>query len=199
LSAIELPSDAEALGNLIESGDMTVEQIDLLIEKHSHYVYECEDACPEIIDSFDEYPLRLLLEHNTGKMTLKQCELVHEMLYDHILPQDQGTSANVAKLKLELAVGRGLLGYVAGDLAEWLDEESIDKTFSDEEILEGVQGYLLQLTAFDDCNESRLESFLTAYHEPGNWREGGLNCEGEFESCESCQQMLRLAVSKLKR
>lgn len=198
MSESVLPVDSEELGDLVSSGEMTSQQIDEFIEKHAHYFSECDDICGEIIDLFDEYPLRLLLEHNVRIMTNEQCALVHEQLEDHIVPQDQGTRANVASAKLRLSVGRGLLGFVAEDLEQWLDEEHIDRTFSDEEILESVKGYLLELTAFDSCDEDTLQSFVSAYHNPGNWRDGGPDCDGEFEACDFCQDLLQEAVAKLK-
>jgi len=193
-----LPSNSEELGDLVASSEMSSQQIDEFIDKHSHYVWECQGICGEIIDLFDEYPLQLLLEHNVKKMTNEQCELVHEQIGTHISPEDQGTRANVAGAKLKLSVGRGLFSFVAEDLEQWLDEEHLDKTFSDEEILESVRDYILELTSFDSCNEDTLESFISAYHNPGNWRDGGPNCDGDFEACDDCQEMLSEAVSKLK-
>ena len=198
MSESVLPLGIEELGELVISGDMTSHQIDEFLENHSHYVFECDEICNEIFDSFDDYPLRLLIEHNFKKMTPEQCRRVHEELEDHISPQDQGTRANIASARLKLSVGRGLLGLVAEDLARWLDEESIAKDFSDEEIMEDVRKYLFELTSFDECNEETLEEFVTAYHEPGDWREGGLNCDGDFETCDFCQNMLQEAVAKVK-
>ncbi len=198
MSESVLPADSEELGDLVSSGEMTTQQINEFIEKHAHYVSECDDICGEIIDLFDEYPLQLLLEHNVKIMTNEQCALVHEQLEDHIVPQDQGTRANVASAKLRLSVGRGLFSFVAEDLEQWLDEEYIDKTFSDEEILQSVRDYIIELTSFDICDEDTLESFISAYHNPGNWRDGGPNCDGDFEACDDCQEMLSEAVSKLK-
>lgn len=195
-----LPTDSEELGELVVSGEMASQQIDEFIEKHGHYAAECDEVCGEIYDSFDDYPLSLLLEHNVEKMTVQQCLLVHENLSEHISPEDQGTRANVASEKLELSVGRGLLAYVCEDLEEWMDEESLDRdrTFSGEEIQQRVKGYIFKLATFPECNEETLEKFVAAYHYPGNWESGGLNCDGEVEACDSCQDMLREAVAKLK-
>lgn len=198
MSESVLPVDSEELGDLVSSGEMTSQQIDEFLEKHAHYVWECGGICREIIDLFDEYPLQLLLEHNVKKMTNEQCELVHEQIGTHISPEDQGTRANVAGAKLKLSVGRGLFSFVAEDLEQWLDEEHLDKTFSDEEILESVRDYILELTSFDSCNEDTLESFISSYHNPGNWRDGGPNCDGDFEACDDCQEMLSEALAKLK-
>lgn len=195
-----LPTDSEELGELVVSGEMTGQQIDLFIEEHGHYFAECDEICREIIDTFDDYPLSLLLAHNVENMTFQQCLLVHEKLSEHITPEDQGARANVASEKLELSVGRGLLAFVSEDLKEWMDEESLDRdrTFSGEEIQERFKGYLLELTAFPGCNEETLEKFVAAYHYPGYWESGGLNCDGEVEACDSCQELLSEAVAKLK-
>ena len=193
-----LPVDSEELGELVVSGEMTSQQIDELIEEHGHYVAECDEICQEIIDAFDDYPLVLLLEHNVKKMTVEQCLLVHEKLEDHVVPEDQGTRANIAWEKIGLSVGRGLFDYVATDLKYWLDEESLDPTFGDEEIQERVRDYMHELAAFTECSENTLEKFVAAFHYPGNWRSGGPNCDGEVEACGSCQELLREAVARLK-
>lgn len=192
-----LPTDIEELGELVSSGEMTESQIDEFIAAHGHWAPDCETCC-EILESFEEWPLELLLEHNVERMTQGQCELVHEKLEDHFEQSDQGTRARVAFTKIDLAVDRGLLGYVTDDLERWLDEEHLDKTFADEEILEMVRYRSLQLTKYEGCDESLLESFVSTYHKPGFWRPGGLNCEGEFEACASCQEMFKEAVAKLK-
>jgi len=193
-----LPTDSEELGELVVSGEMTSQQIDLFIEEHGHYFAECDEICREIIDSFDDYPLSLLLEHNVDKMSIDQCLLVREKLEDHIVPEDQGTRSNVASEKISLSIKRGLLAFVANDLENWLDEEFLEPTYTDEEIKEFVQLYILDLVAFPECNEATLEGFVAAYHYPGNWRPGGLNCDGEVEACDSCQELLSEAVAKLK-
>lgn len=192
-----LPADSEELGELVCSGEMTEKQIDMFIEAHGHWAHDC-DTCCAIVENFEEWPLRLLLEHNVSTMTTGQCEIVHEKLDGHFDVSDQGTRANLAADRLRLSVGKGLLGFVREDLSTWLDEEFLDKTFSSEEILESVQDYLNQLVNFEACDEGLLESFVSAYHNPGDWREGGLGCEGEFEACASCQEMLKEAVAKLK-
>jgi hypothetical protein len=193
-----LPADSEELGELIASGDMTIQQIDELIWEHGHPLAGCDEICQEIIDSFDEYPLVLLLEHNLNKMTIEQCLQVREKLEGHVEPDDQGTRANVASEKIALSVGRGLFAHVASDLKDWLDEEFLESTFSDEEIQERVTRYMLALAAFPDCSKDALAKFVAAYHYPGNWRSGGAECDDEVESCQSCQNMLAEAVAKLK-
>lgn len=192
-----LPADSEELGELVCSGEMSETQIDLFIDSHGHWVHDC-DTCCAILESFEEWPLELLLEHNVSRMTSAQCELVHEKLDGHFELSDQGTRANLAAEKLRLSVGKGLLGFVCEDLSNWLDEEFLDKTFSSEEILESVQSYISELVQFENCDESTLEGFVSTYHNPGFWREGGLGCEGEFEACASCQEMFKEAVAKLK-
>jgi hypothetical protein len=192
-----LPTDIEELGELVCSGEMTEKQIDEYIESHGHWAHDCE-TCGQILENFEDWPLVLLLEHNVSRMTQDQCELVHEKLDGHFDVSDQGTRANLAAARLRLAVGKGLLGFVREDLSTWLDEEFLDKTFSSEEILESVQDYLNELVNFEACDEGLLESFVSTYHNPGDWREGGVGCEGDFEACDSCQDMLNDAVAKLK-
>jgi hypothetical protein len=193
-----LPKDSEELGDLLVSGDMSSQQVDEFIEQHGHYVGDCDEICQEIIDSFDDYPLVLLLEHNALSLTTEQSLLVHEKLDSHVVPEDQGTRANIASEKIGLSVGRGLFAYVASDLKDWLDEEFLESTYSEEEIQERVRRYLLDLAAFPECKIEILKDLVAAYHEPGNWRSGGSECDGEVETCESCQEMLSEASSKLK-
>ncbi len=193
-----LPSDGEELGDLLVSGEMTSQQIDEFIDTHGHYVAGCDGICQEIIEAFDEYPLVLLLANNLQHLTTEQCLLVREKLEDHVAPEDQGTRANIASEKIELSVSRGLLAYVASDLKHWLDEEFLDPTFSDDEILVSVRRHLQTLAEFAECNEDALENFVSSYHYPGNWRSGGQNCDGELAQCETCQELLRQVTAKPK-
>jgi hypothetical protein len=199
MSEIELPTDWEELGNLIESGEMTTEQVDGLVEQHGHCVHDCDEVCMEIWEAFDSQPLILLLEHNMDRLTIEQCEGVYQRLEDHILPEDQGTRANVWSAKLRLAVDRGLIANAKEDLGEWLDSEFLEGTFTEQEIQDSVRDYALKLAGFENCEKVDLEAFIAAYHNPGFWRSGGLNCEGEVESCDSCQEILQGAMAKLKK
>jgi hypothetical protein len=199
MSEVALPNDSEELGNLIESGEMGEDQVDALIEQHSHCVHDCEDICMEIWEAFDSQPLILLLEHNTDRLTIEQSELVYEKLEDHILPEDQGTRANVWSSRIRLAVDRGLIAKAKTDLGEWLDIEFLEGSFSEQEMQDSVRDYVLKLADFEKCQKVDLEDFIAAYHNPGFWRSGGLNCEDEVETCDSCQEILNQAIAKLKQ
>ena len=197
MSAAELPNDSQELGNLIKSGQMTKDQVDDLIEQHGHYVHECKDVCDAILEAFANPPLILLLEHNTDRLTIEQSELVYEKLEKHISPMDQGSLANVWDARIRLSVDRGLLEKAKTSLIQWLDNEFLDGTFSEQEIQESVFQLALKLADFEDCQRADLEAFIAAYHNPGEWRQGGLNCEDEVENCDPCQEVLRLAIAKL--
>jgi hypothetical protein len=197
MSAAELPTDSEELGNLIESGLMTKDLIDALIEQHGHCVRECEAVCSAICEAFTYPPLILLLEHNTDRLTIEQSELVYEKLEKHISPMDQGALANVWDARIRLAVGRGLVEKAKTGLIVWLDNEFLDGTFSEQEIQDSVFQFALRLADFEHCQRADLEAFIAAYHNPGEWRQGGLNCEDEVETCDPCQELLRLAIAKL--
>jgi hypothetical protein len=194
-----LPTGWEELGDLIASGDMTTEQCGLLIEQHGHSVHDCQDVCIQIWEAWEVRPLNLLLSHNLKKLTSEQASEVYDKLEVHMQPEDRGTRANMWSDRIALAVDAGLITKARFDLAEWLDCEYLEGTFSAEELRDTVKSYALELATFSDCELEDIEGFMENYHNPGDWSDGGYECEGAFEACEFCQEVVAEAKPLLKK
>lgn len=192
-----LPTGWEELGDLIVSGEMTTEQCGLLIEQHGHSVHECEEVCMQIWEAWQSRPLNLLLEYDYQKLSNEQCIEIYDKLEEHMQPEDQGTRANMWSDRISLAVARGLIAKARYDLADWLDSEFIEGSFSGEELQERVKEYALKLATFPDCDLEDIEGFMKKYHEPGDWNDGGAECDGEFDVCEFCQSVIAEAKALL--
>lgn len=189
-------SNADELGLLIATGNVSAEQINLLIETHGHAASTCVEICCQIWDRHEVRPLELLIENNLTRMTLDQCLAVHDLIEEHFMPEDQSSRAKVCRLKLKVSTERGLFSQAASDLRDWLDEEFLDGTFAPEELYDQVVFYSRALAEHETCSLADLVAFVSEYHHPGSWRQGCDDHKG-FESCARCQAVLKDAPLRI--
>lgn len=207
-----IPSDWQELGKLIVSGEMSTKQIDKVIELHSHPVSDCQEICMKIWEDFDQNTLDLMVEHNLETLTYAQSAEIYENLEDHYCSSlSFGDQANMWRDRMYLAVDKGLISKAVFDLGNWLEYEFSEGTFSDEEIREEVHSMAMRLAVAPKSREIDLINFMEHFHNPYDfsvkigepsdavWNTGSAECEGSFDTCNGCQEILIEAKSLLTK
>lgn len=190
-----LPTDAQALYDLIVSGEMNSVEIDELIAQHSHLA--CE-LCDEVFEDISDYtlPVDLLAEHNSDRLSLENRKGLYDIILNNRLEMGDIWSEIFARkgVLVNLATGptanKSLLYTIAED-HEYLAQ--IFRTEDDDDDFETVTRKIaLKLAGHPECDEDIIRTLVEKFHDYGNW------CEGEFEACDRCVGILKEAAVKLK-
>lgn len=190
-----LPKGAQELYDRIVSGTMSPVEIDELIAEHSHL--SCE-LCDEIYEELSDFrlPVDLVALHNSERLSLENREKLYEIILKNRLELGDIWGEIFARkgVLVNLATGptanRSLLYTIAEDheyLAQIFRAEEDDDNF--ETVTRKIA---LELARHPECDEDIIRTLMEKFHDYGNW------CEGGFEACDRCAEMLQGACRTLR-
>ena len=194
MSEVELPTDWEELGELIESGEMAEGQISASIASHGHLFTSCSEVCYPMWYELGSTPLELILENYDQTLTLGQRNALHETFSTHMHTDDYLNSE-----------WRGLIQIASGPSADLAllsnahsHVEALIVNYRDGNLSEEIRGFLFRFADNVHCTEQLLTQTVRSFHQEV-LVENHECSQGAFENCDFCQNMVEEAVGKLKR
>jgi hypothetical protein len=207
-----LPADLEELKELILSGDLTDEQLNFLIEEHCHayLTFEDNERCQlceymaeedygfmlmeELIDRYVDRFTEQQISKFDGPSDWTTNEWFAEVYMGASGWRESRVQAMGLLIKLRTSKNAGYRTSVSGffTFIDQLDQELFE-TWDGETTLDTARELTLHLTTFAECTADDLRGYLESYHDKYT-----ANCDGEFDACDSCQDLLTEAVAQLK-
>lgn len=208
-----LPNNLHELKSIILSGELSGDQLDELIQNHCHAYMQFEEKCELcefMAEGEDDDAFRLmaeLIERYADRFTESQVDKfagpeddqTDEWFAECYMGADgwRESRARGADLLIQVRTSKNA-GFGNGVSAFYtfiyiLDQYLFDSWYGDNPQA-GAKELIMHLAKFPECTETDLRDLTETFH---NQEFSG--CEsGDFDDCESCQEVLNEAISKLQ-
>ena len=208
-----LPDNLDELKELILSGDLNDNQLDVLIKNHCHAYLEFEEKCELcefMAEGEGEDAFRLmeqLIEDYSDRMTDDQIDIFRgpdDNTFDEWFPECymgadgwRESRARGADLLIQVRTSKNArYGNAVSAFYTFIYvlEQYLFDSWYGSNPQAGAKELIKHLSSFPECSEADLQDLLETFH---NQEFSGCD-SSEFEECETCQDLLRDSISRMK-